>query len=54
MRQNAQLNLPGSDNIHVEELSWGEDLPAAIPTASVDVILAADCVYFEVGVGQLL
>ncbi|WOO79427.1 Protein-lysine N-methyltransferase EFM6 [Vanrija pseudolonga] len=47
MRQNAELNLPGAGNIHVEELSWGEDLPAAIPTASVDVILAADCVYFE-------
>ncbi|KAL1409786.1 Protein-lysine N-methyltransferase efm6 [Vanrija albida] len=47
MRENAELNIPGSRNIHVEELSWGEDLPAAIPTASVDVVLAADCVYFE-------
>ncbi|TXT06135.1 hypothetical protein VHUM_03608 [Vanrija humicola] len=47
MRENAELNLPGAGNIHVEELSWGAELPAAIPTADADVVLAADCVYFE-------
>jgi hypothetical protein len=48
MRTNAELNMPGSDakNLHVAELSWGEAI-RTVP-AEVDVVLAADCVYFEV------
>lgn len=46
MRANTELNET-SRNCHVAELSWGEPLPADVP-ADVDVILAADCVYFEV------
>ena len=35
-------------NIHVAELNWGEALPAIIPIEETSLILAADCVYFEV------
>ncbi|KAH9943016.1 putative methyltransferase-domain-containing protein [Epithele typhae] len=44
MHQNVALNnLQAS--VTVAELNWGEPLPAEIPRP--DVILAADCVYFE-------
>jgi len=46
LRTNATLNLPTAKNLHVGELSWGEEI-AAVPK-QVDVVLAADCVYFEV------
>lgn len=45
MRINTRLNVPSAD-IHVSELNWGEEVPPEIP--AVDLILAADCVYFEV------
>jgi hypothetical protein len=61
MRQNVELNLSDpseldvtSDqsvkaSVYVEELDWGKPLPATIPTAEeIDLVLAADCVYFEV------
>ncbi|GMK54392.1 hypothetical protein CspeluHIS016_0109780 [Cutaneotrichosporon spelunceum] len=43
MRANAVLNEV--NNVHVAELNWGEEI-AGVPT-EVDVVLAADCVYFE-------
>ena len=46
MRANTDLN-ECSRNCHVSELSWGEPIPADVPK-EVDVVLAADCVYFEV------
>lgn len=49
MKINAELNVPGCANIHVAELSWGEEI-TTVPT-DVDVVLAADCVYFEVSCG---
>lgn len=50
MEDNAKLNLAdlGRDNVHVAELNWGELLPAEIPIKESSLILAADCVYFEV------
>jgi predicted nicotinamide N-methyase len=45
MQVNAELNVPGG-NLHVAELNWGEEI-STVPT-DVDVVLAADCVYFEV------
>ncbi|WVW81088.1 hypothetical protein I302_103079 [Kwoniella bestiolae CBS 10118] len=50
MKVNAELNLPSTQhkrNVHVAELNWGEDLPKSIPVKELDIILAADCVYFE-------
>ncbi|BEI80123.1 hypothetical protein CcaverHIS002_0106520 [Cutaneotrichosporon cavernicola] len=44
MLVNAALNVKGG-NLHVAELNWGEEIKT-VPT-DVDVILAADCVYFE-------
>lgn len=46
MRANTDLN-ECSRNCHVAELSWGEPIQSDVP-ADVDVVLAADCVYFEV------
>lgn len=46
MRANTDLN-ECSRNCHVAELSWGEPIACDVP-ADVDVVLAADCVYFEV------
>lgn len=43
MRENAELNE--AKNVHVAELSWGEGHEGNVP--SPDVVLAADCVYFE-------
>lgn len=45
MKVNADLNV-STGNIHVAELSWGEEI-TTVPT-DVDIVLAADCVYFEV------
>ncbi|KAJ3936938.1 MAG: putative methyltransferase-domain-containing protein [Lentinula lateritia] len=44
MQQNLSMNSLQC-NCVVAELDWGTSIPAAIP--SPDVILAADCVYFE-------
>lgn len=50
MKDNAKLNMAdlGRDNVHVAELNWGDPLPAKIPVEKSSLILAADCVYFEV------
>ncbi|CAI7582569.1 unnamed protein product [Penicillium pancosmium] len=45
MQDNIQLNQLGT-KVKASILDWGEPLPAHIP-ASPDIILAADCVYFE-------
>lgn len=45
MTKNVRLNsLEG--NIEVAELNWGEPIPTNLPSKP-DIILAADCVYFE-------
>ncbi|TCD70479.1 hypothetical protein EIP91_003240 [Steccherinum ochraceum] len=44
MSRNVALNQL-LERVHVDELSWGGPIPEHIP--SIDVILAADCVYFE-------
>ncbi|KAI9575006.1 putative methyltransferase-domain-containing protein [Boletus coccyginus] len=44
MHANVQLNQLES-SVVVSELNWGETLPPGIPRP--DLILAADCVYFE-------
>ncbi|KAK0498436.1 putative methyltransferase-domain-containing protein [Armillaria luteobubalina] len=44
MRQNVLRNHLTS-SCTVAELNWGEPIPAGIPVP--DVVLAADCVYFE-------
>ena len=46
MRRNTELNEL-TDKVKVELLNWGEPIPASIAKAPVDIILAADCVYFE-------
>jgi len=51
MQQNVDLNFPplpdeAGRNIKVAELDWGKEIPSTLDAAS-DVILAADCVYFE-------
>ncbi len=45
MRQNISLNNL-QDRVHAEILDWGDQVSATLPDAP-DVILAADCVYFE-------
>ncbi|KAI1147467.1 putative methyltransferase-domain-containing protein [Nemania diffusa] len=46
MRHNIALNgLEGK--VEATLLNWGEPLPAAVVANPPDVILAADCVYFE-------
>ncbi|KAI8624481.1 putative methyltransferase-domain-containing protein [Xylariaceae sp. FL1651] len=46
MRHNIALNsLEGK--VEAMVLNWGEPLPAEIAASPPDVILAADCVYFE-------
>ena len=47
MERNITLNHVES-NVHVAELNWGEPLPEGMPTDELDMVLAADCVYFEV------
>ncbi|KAH0587201.1 hypothetical protein J132_11186 [Termitomyces sp. J132] len=44
MHRNVQLNDLNS-TVVVAELNWGTPLPPSLPTP--DLILAADCVYFE-------
>ncbi|KAJ2933485.1 hypothetical protein H1R20_g3624, partial [Candolleomyces eurysporus] len=44
MQKNVALNKLGS-NVVVAELDWGSPIPTSIPKP--DIILAADCVYFE-------
>ena len=34
--------------MHVAEYNWGEEVPSDIPIDEIDIVLAADCVYFEV------
>lgn len=46
MKRNTELNQL-NDHVKVEMLNWGEPLPACIANVPVDIILAADCVYFE-------
>ena len=48
MQANATLNLEQSTNIHTAELSWGEAVQDDVPVKETALILAADCVYFEV------
>ncbi|KAJ5238674.1 hypothetical protein N7468_003293 [Penicillium chermesinum] len=45
MRENIQLNGLGS-SVEASVLNWGEPIPDHIPRRP-EVILAADCVYFE-------
>ncbi|KAF8528919.1 putative methyltransferase-domain-containing protein [Hysterangium stoloniferum] len=45
MRTNVSLNGLAT-NVQVAELDWGTDIPPTIPR-SPDLVLAADCVYFE-------
>ncbi|KAK4867308.1 hypothetical protein LT330_000818 [Penicillium expansum] len=45
MKSNIQLNNLGA-NATAAILNWGEPIPSQIPSKP-DVILAADCVYFE-------
>ncbi|WVQ95716.1 hypothetical protein IAU59_002815 [Kwoniella sp. CBS 9459] len=59
MEINAELNIPsassshttetgtGGRNVHVAELNWGEDISPSIPVEKCELVLAADCVYFE-------
>ncbi|KAH6915181.1 putative methyltransferase-domain-containing protein [Coprinopsis sp. MPI-PUGE-AT-0042] len=44
MKRNVALNEV-ENNVTVAELDWGTSIPSGIPKP--DVILAADCVYFE-------
>ena len=46
MEENAVLNV-STPNLRMAEYDWGE-MPREVPVAEADVILAADCVYFEV------
>jgi predicted nicotinamide N-methyase len=45
MQKNVVINGL-EDRVSVLELNWGDPLPAVLP-ARIDMILAADCVYFE-------
>jgi hypothetical protein len=51
MHQNVLLNFPlsiyPSHNVQVAELDWGKLIPFGLDEKP-DIILAADCVYFEV------
>jgi hypothetical protein len=51
MRANVQLNGLDSKRVRVEELNWGDDLPEWLEE-DVELVLAADCVYFEVGTAR--
>lgn len=46
MKRNTELNGL-AEKVKVELLNWGEPIPTSIARAPVDIILAADCVYFE-------
>lgn len=45
MRRNIALNNL-HDTVHAEVLDWGAPIPPTVPEQP-DIILAADCVYFE-------
>ncbi|WVF68137.1 hypothetical protein IAT40_002900 [Kwoniella sp. CBS 6097] len=50
MAVNVELNLPSTStgrNVHIAELNWGEDIKSSIPVEACELVLAADCVYFE-------
>jgi len=51
MNENAVLNVD-TPNLHIAEYDWGE-MPVDVPVAEANVVLAADCVYFEVSPTQL-
>jgi len=51
MNENAALNVD-NPNLHIAEYDWGE-MPVDVPVAEANVVLAADCVYFEVSPTQL-
>lgn len=46
---NIALNSLSSDSIISIELPWGSELPSSLPASHrpPDILLAADCVYFE-------
>lgn len=46
MRRNVEYNGV-EKNVRVEELNWGEKIET-LPLEGIDIVLAADCVYFEV------
>nr|POE82267.1 protein-lysine n-methyltransferase efm6 [Quercus suber] len=46
MERNAHLNGLEHDKVRASVFNWGEERPEVVP-AHPDVILAADCVYFE-------
>ena len=48
MKENVLLNFPSTPDppIQVTELDWGTDINEDLPS-DPDIILAADCVYFE-------
>lgn len=44
MKRNTELNeLPVKSELY----NWGEGVPEALADKPVDIVLAADCVYFE-------
>ncbi|XP_006459971.1 hypothetical protein AGABI2DRAFT_184470 [Agaricus bisporus var. bisporus H97] len=45
MNKNVALNSL-EENVEVSQLNWGEPIPSGVPSKA-DIILAADCVYFE-------
>ncbi|ODO10424.1 hypothetical protein I350_01019, partial [Cryptococcus amylolentus CBS 6273] len=48
METNTRLNLgEDHDSVHVTEFNWGESVSSDIPIEDIEVVLAADCVYFE-------
>jgi len=49
MEKNVEHNGVG-ENVHVAELSWGEEMQG-VPR-NIDIVLAADCVYFEVSLAH--
>jgi hypothetical protein len=51
MKRNVEYNDVGG-NVHVAELNWGEEIKD-VP-GDIDLVLAADCVYFEVSLPLVL
>lgn len=54
MQRNVDLNFPqhkgtATGPLKIAELDWGGELPEDLPH-NPEIILAADCVYFEVGI----
>jgi len=50
MKRNVEHNNVSS-NVHVAELDWGAEIDAGL-LADIDLVLAADCVYFEVSASR--